>query len=143
MHYLGRGHTNGDTVIYFPDLRAVHMGDLVIDGMPVIDYAGGGRRGVRQDDRQHAGARFRYRHPRSRQGDDQPEVQAYRGRFEKMNQRMRELIKKGVPKDQLKTLEQVRAELRLADLGWDNSVSTTASFGSFRSYYDEIAAGAQ
>src|ERR1700720_1305591 len=38
MMYLGRGHTNGDTVIYFPDLRAVHSGDLVIDGMPVIDY---------------------------------------------------------------------------------------------------------
>jgi glyoxylase-like metal-dependent hydrolase (beta-lactamase superfamily II) len=40
--YLGRGHTNGDTVIYFPDLKTVHTGDLIIDGMPVIDYAGGG-----------------------------------------------------------------------------------------------------
>jgi glyoxylase-like metal-dependent hydrolase (beta-lactamase superfamily II) len=40
--WLGRGHTNGDTVIYFPDLKTVHVGDLVIDGMPVIDYPGGG-----------------------------------------------------------------------------------------------------
>jgi len=40
--WLGRGHTNGDTVIYFPDLKTVHVGDLIIDGMPVIDYPGGG-----------------------------------------------------------------------------------------------------
>src|SRR5262245_6995541 len=30
--YLGRGHTNGDAVIYFPDLRTVHTGDLVVWG---------------------------------------------------------------------------------------------------------------
>ncbi len=42
MLYFGRGHTNGDTVIFFPDLRTVHSGDLVIDGMPVIDYDNGG-----------------------------------------------------------------------------------------------------
>lgn len=42
MLYFGRGHTNGDTVIFFPDLRTVHAGDLVIDGMPVIDYDNGG-----------------------------------------------------------------------------------------------------
>ena len=42
MRHFGRGHTNGDTVIFFPDLRTVHSGDLVIDGMPVIDYDNGG-----------------------------------------------------------------------------------------------------
>ncbi len=42
--HLGPGHTSGDTVIYFPDLQTVHAGDLIVDGMPVIDYAGGGAR---------------------------------------------------------------------------------------------------
>ena len=28
-HHLGRGHTNGDSVVYFPDLRTVHGGDLL------------------------------------------------------------------------------------------------------------------
>ncbi|MGE3404944.1 MAG: MBL fold metallo-hydrolase, partial [Vicinamibacterales bacterium] len=28
LHWLGRGHTNGDTIIYFPDLKTVHTGDL-------------------------------------------------------------------------------------------------------------------
>ncbi len=38
---FGRGHTNGDTVIYFPDLRVIHTGDLITEGMPVLDYNNG------------------------------------------------------------------------------------------------------
>lgn len=49
LHYFGRGHTNGDAVVYFPDLRTVHMGDLMADTSdlrmgtsPTVDYRGGG-----------------------------------------------------------------------------------------------------
>ena len=28
--YLGRGHTNGDAVIYFPELKVIHTGDLFL-----------------------------------------------------------------------------------------------------------------
>ena len=40
--YYGRGHTNGDAVIYFPSLRTLHTGDLMAGTSPLIDYAGGG-----------------------------------------------------------------------------------------------------
>jgi glyoxylase-like metal-dependent hydrolase (beta-lactamase superfamily II) len=40
--YYGRGHTNGDAVIYFPALRTVHTGDLMSGNTPLIDYPGGG-----------------------------------------------------------------------------------------------------
>ncbi len=40
--YMGLGHTNGDAVIYFPDLRTVHGGDLLHGIAPFIDYANGG-----------------------------------------------------------------------------------------------------
>jgi glyoxylase-like metal-dependent hydrolase (beta-lactamase superfamily II) len=48
--HFGRGHTNGDAVIYFPDLRTVHTGDLVVWGKrtdgtiltPFVDRASGG-----------------------------------------------------------------------------------------------------
>ena len=48
--HFGRGHTNGDAVIYFRDLRAVHTGDLVVWGKrtdnslltPFMDYENGG-----------------------------------------------------------------------------------------------------
>ncbi len=49
-HHFGRGHTNGDAVIYFPDLRAIHTGDLFIYGnrldgttlAPFWDFGNGG-----------------------------------------------------------------------------------------------------
>jgi glyoxylase-like metal-dependent hydrolase (beta-lactamase superfamily II) len=41
-YYFGRGHTNGDAVIYFPSLRTLHTGDLMAGTSPLIDYPGGG-----------------------------------------------------------------------------------------------------
>ena len=40
--YMGRGHTNGDALIYFPALRVLHTGDLMAGTTPLIDYPGGG-----------------------------------------------------------------------------------------------------
>lgn len=54
--YFGRGHTNGDAIIYFPELRVIHTGDLFLGrrpgpaGAPVrpagssifVDYSQGG-----------------------------------------------------------------------------------------------------
>jgi glyoxylase-like metal-dependent hydrolase (beta-lactamase superfamily II) len=43
MRHLGRGHTNGDAVVYFPSERVIHTGDLfVTDGEIYIDMANGG-----------------------------------------------------------------------------------------------------
>jgi glyoxylase-like metal-dependent hydrolase (beta-lactamase superfamily II) len=50
MYHFGRGHTDGDAAVYFPDLRAVHTGDLFIFGTrmdgstlsPFWDFANGG-----------------------------------------------------------------------------------------------------
>jgi cyclase len=49
-HHFGRGHTNGDSVIYFPDLHAIHTGDLFVYGdrldgttlAPFWDFGNGG-----------------------------------------------------------------------------------------------------
>jgi cyclase len=43
--HFGRGHTNGDAVVYFPALHVIHTGDLFTvlpNYPPLIDYAGGG-----------------------------------------------------------------------------------------------------
>jgi cyclase len=40
--YFGRGHTNGDAIVYFPALRTIHTGDLMAGTTPLIDYPGGG-----------------------------------------------------------------------------------------------------
>jgi cyclase len=141
MIHFGNGHTNGDTVVYFPDLKTVHMGDLVIDGMPVIDYAGGGSaiEFVKTIDKLLE-LDFDTAIPGHGRVMTKVEVQAYRARFQEMNNRMRALAKKRFPRDQLQTLDQARIQLKLADLGWENSVSTTAFLTSIGLYYDEMAA---
>ncbi len=40
--FFGRGHTNGDAVIYFPESKTIHTGDLMAGTSPLIDYNGGG-----------------------------------------------------------------------------------------------------
>jgi cyclase len=40
--FLGRGHTNGDAMVYFPLLKVIHTGDLMSGASPLIDYSGGG-----------------------------------------------------------------------------------------------------
>ena len=141
LFWFGRGHTSGDTVVYFPDLKTIHAGDLIIDAMPVIDYPGGGSaiEFISTIDKLLT-LDFDTMIPGHGRIMTKDEVRAYRARFQAMNDRMRDVIRKGVTKDQLKTLDQARAQLRLADLGWDNSVSTTTWFASFPSYYDELAA---
>jgi len=45
LYHLGRGHTNGDVVVYFPAARVLVAGDLFVSdpGTPLrIDYAAGG-----------------------------------------------------------------------------------------------------
>src|SRR6266481_2823256 len=41
-HFYGRGHTNGDAIIYFPALRTLHTGDMMAGTSPLVDYNGGG-----------------------------------------------------------------------------------------------------
>src|SRR5271167_615619 len=41
--HVGRGHTNGDAVVYFPSERVLHTGDLFVNGgAPFIDYSAHG-----------------------------------------------------------------------------------------------------
>jgi len=135
LFYLGRGHTNGDTVIYFPDLKTVHTGDLIIDGMPVIDYDAGGSaiEFIKTID-SLLKIDFDTMIPGHGRVMNKNDVRAYRARFAEMNRRMRALAQKKVPKD------QVQAQLKLDDLGWGDSVSTSAWATGIGRYYDEMAA---
>ena len=43
LYHFGPGHTNGDTIVVFPELRVAHMGDLFAGpGLPLIDVNNGG-----------------------------------------------------------------------------------------------------
>src|SRR5262249_25035459 len=42
LKHYGRAHTSGDTVVYFPHLKVVAVGDLFTSGAPEPDFLGGG-----------------------------------------------------------------------------------------------------
>ena len=132
-YYFGRGHTNGDAVIYFPDLRVVHTGDLITEGMPVMDYRNGASAvewvstldKILQLD-------FDIVIPGHGPLLNKERIRSDRQKLITMNQRMAELAKRNVP------LDQVFAQLKLQDLGWDHTVSTVAFTGGLTGYYEEM-----
>jgi len=134
-YYFGRGHTNGDAVIHFPDLRVIHTGDLITEGMPVLDYRNGASavEWVKVLD-EILKLDFDVVIPGHGPLLTKERVRSDRDKLVKMNERMTALVRKGVPK------ESVFAQLGLADLGWDKTVSTVAFTGGLSGYYDEMKA---
>jgi glyoxylase-like metal-dependent hydrolase (beta-lactamase superfamily II) len=134
-YYFGRGHTNGDAVIYFPDLKVVHTGDLITEGMPVLDYANGASaiEWVAVLEKLLA-LDFDVVIPGHGGFLTKERVRSDRQKLMTMNERMLALVKAKVP------LEQVFDRLQLADLGWDRTVSTVAFKGGLKGYYEEMEA---
>jgi glyoxylase-like metal-dependent hydrolase (beta-lactamase superfamily II) len=132
-HYFGRGHTNGDAVVYFPDLRTVHMGDLFTAGFPYIDYENGGSiaEWIKTID---AALELDFdtaipgHGPVMRKAD----LETYRNKIEIVRQRVRDLVMKGVSK------EQYVAQLKLDDIGWTLNPNGI-SYRSLPRLYDELA----
>jgi glyoxylase-like metal-dependent hydrolase (beta-lactamase superfamily II) len=42
-YYFGRGHTSGDAIIYFPELKTIHTGDLFLNFRPAAPRGGAAR----------------------------------------------------------------------------------------------------
>jgi glyoxylase-like metal-dependent hydrolase (beta-lactamase superfamily II) len=132
-YYFGRGHTNGDAVIYFPDLRVIHTGDLITEGMPVLDYNNGASavEWVSVLDKILA-LDFDTVIPGHGPLMTKEQIRRDRQKLATMNKRMADLARRGVP------MEQVFDALKLADLGWDHTVSTVAFRGGLKGYYEEM-----
>jgi cyclase len=125
LHHFGRAHTSGDTVVYFPDLKAVAVSDVVTTGKigPLIDYAGGGSAtdwtnvlaGILTLDLDAA-------IPGNGDVLTKADVQAYKTKFDTVIARARELVRMGVPQDQL------LAQLKTDDIGWAPRVPKVDAF---------------
>jgi cyclase len=140
MLYLGRAHTSGDTFVYFPDLKAVHTGDVLMDGAPFIDYRGGGS-AVEWVNTLDKLLKLDFDTVIPGHGPilTKQYAREYVKKFEMMNERMIKLVKDGVPKDR----DRLVAGLKLDDLGWAHTDSTdTFIENSINGYYDEMAAQA-
>jgi cyclase len=136
LHYVGRGHTNGDTIVYFPDLRVMATGDLfvVLGRVPTIDYGAGGTTlgwiptldNVLKYD-------FDIAIPGHGPVSTKADVQTFKEKIQIVQTRTRELIKQGVPKD------QYLSKLKTDDLGWSAGPDTIFARNAAPGFYDELA----
>ncbi|MSQ29166.1 MAG: MBL fold metallo-hydrolase [Dehalococcoidia bacterium] len=129
MHYLGRGHTDGDAVVYFPMLKTVHTGDLIA-GSPFIDY-GNGASGVEWVATLDNILRLDFDLVIPGHGPlmTKEELRAYRGRFVTLLDRMREYVARDGTRDLAGSV------IALGDLGWGGGLLSRSIPGLF----DEIA----
>lgn len=138
LHYVGRGHTNGDTIVYFPDLRVMATGDLfvVLPRVPTIDYPNGGTTlgwvptldNILKVD-------FDTAIPGHGPVATKADVQRFKERMQTLQTRTRDLIKQGVAKD------QYLAKLKTDDLGWGLGPETLFVRNAAGGFYDELSKG--
>ena len=99
---FGRGHTNGDAIIYFPALKTIHTGDLMSGVTPLIDYPGGGSLVEWTKTLDGAmGLDFDTVIPGHGKVTDKAGLKTYRDNVEKMRTRAGELIRKGKSQDEV------------------------------------------
>jgi len=110
--YFGRGHTNGDVMIYFPALKVLHTGDLMAGNSPLIDYGGGGSllewtatldEALKMD--------FDTVIPGHGPIAKKTDLLTYRNNVEKLKNRVTGLIRQGTPKEEI-------AKIMTSDYGW-------------------------
>jgi glyoxylase-like metal-dependent hydrolase (beta-lactamase superfamily II) len=111
MHF-GNAHTDGDTVVYFPNLKVVAVGDLFAK-TPDPDFsAGGSLVGWGPVLAQVLKLDFDIVVPGTGSVVTRAELEAFKTKIDTLVSRATSLVKQGVPKDQL------MAQLKTDDLGW-------------------------
>jgi cyclase len=111
MHF-GNAHTDGDSVVYFPNLKVVAVGDLFA-AAPDPDFsAGGSMVGWGPVLAQILKLDFDLVVPGSGGAVTRADLEAFKTKIDTLVSRATALVKQGVPKDHL------MAQLKTDDLGW-------------------------
>lgn len=134
-HHEGPGHTGGDSVIYFPDVKVAAFGDELVAATPNCDYpAGGSIAGwIKSLD---AALKLDFDTAIPGHGDNpmtKAQVAEFKTKLETLLARGRELVKTGTPKDQL------IAKLKVDDLGWNLNVPNWTQPARLDPFYAELS----
>jgi glyoxylase-like metal-dependent hydrolase (beta-lactamase superfamily II) len=115
LYHFAPAHTGGDTVVYFPDLKTVAMGDeLVTNGMLNFDFANGGSvAGMIQS--YDATLKLDFDTVIPGHGDNpvtRADMQAIRAKAATFLDRAKAAVKAGATK------ETLMSQIKIDDLGW-------------------------
>ena len=133
--HLGTGHTNGDSVVYFPDLKTIHGGDLLHTTAPFLDYANGGSsRGWVSTLNAMLALDFDTAIPGHGGIMNRRDILNFRNQMESVRQRMAELIRAGVSAD------EASEQIKDPGLSWTQAEDGLFMRRSVPGFYAEIAA---
>ncbi len=135
VFHMGRGHTNGDSVVYFPDLKTVHGGDLLHGTAPFIDYGNGGTsRGWVGTMNNILSLDFDTAIPGHGVVMNRRDVLSFRNQMEAVRDRMADLIRNGLePGDALTEIED-------GNLSWTQAENGLFMQRSIPGFYAEMSA---
>lgn len=135
LYHFDNGHTDGDTVVYFPDVKAVAMGDLFTIATPFINYPGGGS--VLGASRAlHKVMALDFDTVIPGHGFDpvpRERLARYVADLDRVIAAARAEIKAGVPKEQIFTRMDVKY------LSWSLSAPQWSSKAQLDAFYDELS----
>ena len=134
VHHFAPAHTAGDAVVLFPDLGVLYAGNLVVRGMPFIDYAAGGTsRGWIETLNGILALDFETAIPGAGPSLTKGDVQVFRDRFVTLRMRAMQLRYRDLAREEALSL------LQTADLDWPLLPEGPFASQSFAALYDEMA----
>lgn len=133
LHHFAPAHTGSDTAVLFPDPGVLYAGDLVVRGMPFIDYAAGGSsRGWVETLDGILALEFETAVPGTGPALTKRDVQVFRDRFVTLRMRMLQLLYRGVAREDALPL------LETSDLDWPLVAGRPFAERSLAALYDEL-----
>jgi cyclase len=140
-YHFASGHTSGDTVVYFPDVKVVSLGDEFTATGPNCDYPmGGSILGWSKSLAQVLKLDFDTAIPGH--GNDplkKADVEAFQKRMDAIGKKAVELAKAGTPKDQIR--QQIQMQLG-SEMGmWQ--MTQVVNDMRLDAFYDEVSKAAK
>ena len=118
VYHYAPAHTSGDSIVYYPDLKVVQAGDVVVGTAPNVDFPFGGSAVTWV---QTLGDIAKLDFDTVIPGHSAPgqttltkaDFLAYKTKWETLVSRAKELVKQGTPK------EELLAKIKTDDIGWN------------------------
>jgi glyoxylase-like metal-dependent hydrolase (beta-lactamase superfamily II) len=138
VYHFGNGHTGGDSMVLFPDLKVLCGGDAIVGVQPNFDYPNGGSLLQEQSVlAQVAKLNFDTIVP----GHSGPnsvtlsraDFDAYKKKVDTLVERFSELAKAGTPKT------EILAKVKTDDLGWNVNTPQWQAANRLDPLYDEFS----
>jgi cyclase len=118
VYHFAPAHTSGDSIVYYPDLKVVQTGDVVVGTAPNVDFPFGGSavtwvKALDSISKLDFDTVIPGHSAPGQTTMTRADFLAYKTKWETLVSRAKDLVKQGTPKDEL------LAKIKTDDIGWN------------------------